>query len=297
MPDGTRILCGTHRGIWVWDLSLRELIRIYTGIIHHAGDWANLLDDHIIVSRSSFSEESYNFWDATDGTPIRFCTASRGSEGLDFRHLVSPPDGLTAQRWERVIRGADRWQGGPRVRNEVHNRVAYISEGSILVDDKSSNTRIAILYVGPGLEKDLMLSPSGKSISFRRDGPDHDFHSDTYLWNIDTQKVYQLESLIFLQRRDWSPDGHYIATGGMSHFNIWDTCTGALVSILRLDFSPTVRVCKSLFSPDGQYFVILGGKGEVRKVKLWDMKVALLRGPYRSNRPLKIRNGRVDFSR
>ena len=287
MPDGTRILCGTRDGIWVWDLSLRELINIRTQDASQVGDWASLLDDRIIVSGSS--NKSYNFWDATSGTPIRFCTASRGSKGLYFRYLVSPPDDLTAQRWERVIRGADRWQGDPRVRKEVHNRVAYISEGSILVDEKSSNTRIGNLNVGPGLREDLMLSPSGKSVSFRLSATNP---YDNYLWNIDTQTVYPLKNLSILPGRDWSPDGHSIATRSQPHFNVWDTRTGALVSIL--DFAPAFyNDGKLLFSPDGQYFAVVSGVGEVR---LWDMKVALLRGPHQSNPPLSIRNGSVRFS-
>ena len=110
-PDGTRILLGTPCCIQVWDLSLWELINIPTEDISHVGAWVSLLDGQIIVSGSL--EGTYNFWDTTDGTPIRFCTASRGSKGLHFTHLASAPGDLTAQRWERVICDADRWQGDP----------------------------------------------------------------------------------------------------------------------------------------------------------------------------------------
>jgi len=99
---------GTQHCIRVWNLSLRELINIPTEDISQVGAWASLLDGHIIVSGSS--EGTYDFWDATDGMPIRFCTAHRGSKGLHFIHLASAPSDLTAQRWERVIRDADRWQ-------------------------------------------------------------------------------------------------------------------------------------------------------------------------------------------
>ena len=278
-PNGTRILHGTSHGIRVWDLSLRELINIPTEDASQMGGWASLLDGQIIVSGSS--KGSYNFWDATDGTPIRFCTAFRGSEGLDFMHLTPAPDDLTSQRWDRVIRDTDRWEGDPRVRND---RMAYISEGSILVDEKSSNTRIANLIVGAWVRDDLKLSPSGKYILFRLD----DLH-DRYLWSIDTQTVYRLSGSFGYDVQD-SPDGRYVAIQRLSSFTIWDTRTGTLVSILHFD---DVFGGKWSFSPNGRYLVAADIDG---KVKLWDMKVALLHGPYQSSPPLKIRDGIVDFS-
>ena len=286
-PDGTKILHGSDAGlIRVLDLSLQELIKIPTDHASQVGDWAILLDGQIIVSGSS--KESYNFWDTSSRTPVRFSTASRGSEGFDFTHLASPPDDLTAQRWGRVIRDTDRWQGDPRERNKMHNRVAYTSEGSILVDEKSTNTRVANLHVRPRFEEDLMLSPSGKSVSFRL----HSSH-ESCLWNIDTQTVYRLDKSIALSRswaRYWTSDGHYIAIDRGGNFTVWDTRTGALVSILN--FGSTF-LCKLRFSPDGRYLVAANYGGEV---KLWDMEVALLRGTHRSNRPLSIHNGVVDFS-
>ena len=287
-PDGTRILHGSHdRIIRVWDLSLRELIKIPTKNDSQVGDWASLLDGQIIVSGSS--NGSYNFWYATSGAPVRFSTASRGSKGLDFTRLASAPDDLTAQRWERVIRDTDRWQGYPRVRNRMHNRVAYRSEGSILVDENSSNTRIANSNVRPRLQGDPMLSSSGKSILFHVDGS-----HNSCLWNIDTQTVYRLDQSISISNywgKDWSPDGHYVVIERQSDFTVWDTRTGALVSILNFG---SIFVGTQRFSPDGRYFAAASNLG---KVKLWDMKLALLRGPYRSNRPLPVNNGMVDFSR
>ena len=280
-PDGNRILHGTRHGIRVWDLSLRELINIPTEDIQ-AGDWASLLDDRIIVSSSS--KGTYSFWDATSGMPIKFSTAFWGSEGVHFTRLASAPDDLTAQWWERIIRDADRWQWDPRVRNEMHNRVAYISEGSILVDEKPSHNRIANLNVGPRVRHNLNLSSSGKHISFWLAASD-----DGYLWSIDTQTVYRLDGPFGHDVKD-SPDGHYVAIRGWRDFTIWSTRTGALVSIL--DFGDFF-VGQWTFSPDGRYLVGAHPEG---KVKLWDMRVALLRGPYRANPPLTIRNGIVDFS-
>ena len=227
------------------------------------------------------SEGSYHFWDTTSGAPVRFCTASRGSESLDFMHFASAPDDPTTQRWERVIRDADRWQGDPRVRSD---RVAYISGGSILVDEKSSNNRIANLNVGPRVRDILQLSRSGKYISFELHGSYH-----CYLWSIDTQTVYRLDGFFGFGVQD-SPDGHYVAIRRWRDFSIWDTRTGALVSILN--FGSTCRG-RWTFSPDGRYLAATNYRGGVQ---LWDMKVALLRGPYRSNPPLTIRDGIVDFS-
>src|SRR5258708_37592318 len=207
-PDGTRILHGSIDGtIQVWDLSLRELVKIPTEDVSQVGDWARLLNDHIIVSGTS--EESYNFWDVISGTPIRFCTASQGSEGLEFTHLASARNDLTAQRWEMILRDPNGWQGDPRAHSKTPNQVAYISAESIFVDDKSSNTRVSCLNVGCRPEV-FMLSPSGQFISFRVP------HSgDSYLWNIDIQTVYRLDDSFFFQNffygREWSPDGHYIA--------------------------------------------------------------------------------------
>ena len=281
-PDGTRILHGSVSAvIRVLDLSLRVLIEIPTV---DCGDWARLLDGRIIVSGSQW-QGSYSFWDATSGTPIRFCTASRGSEGLDLTRLASAPDDLTAQRWERVIGDADRWQEEPRVRNDMHNRVAYLSEGAILVDEESSNNRIANLNVGRTLPYNLRLSPSGTSMSFRVHGSD-----DRYLWNIETQTVYRLDNPFGHDVHD-SPDGHYVGIPRFSDIVIWDTCTGALVSILN--FGYTFRGWWT-FSPDGQYIIAADHQG---RVKLWDINVALLRGPYISNPPLTAHNGIVDFSR
>ena len=286
-PEGTKILHGSYEGsIRVWDLSLGKLIKIRTKDPSQVGDWASLLDDRIIVSGSS--KGSFNFWDATSRTPVRFCAASRGSNTFDFTHLASAPDDLTGERWKRVIRDADRWQGDSRVRNKMHDRVAYTSEGSILVDEKSSNTPIANLHVGPRLQDDLKLSPSGKSISFRLGGSD-----GSYLWNIDTQTVYRLDKSLYLLGfwgRYWSPDGHYIVIERRSDFTVWDTHTGALVSILNFHSVFQGRLC---FSPDGRYLSAADDWGEV---KLWDMEIAQLCGPYQSNHPLTIHNGMVDFS-
>ena len=280
--DGTRTLHGSYSGIRVFDLSLRVLIKTPAEDRSQIGDWASLLDGRIIVSGSL--KGSYNFWDATSRTPVKFCTASRGSERSNFTRLASTRDDLTAQRWERVIGDVDRWQGDPRVRNDMHNRVAYVSEGSILVDEKSSNNRIANINVGPRLREDFNLSPSGKYILFRLDGAGN----SCYLWCIDTQTVYRLDGFGY-DIKD-SPDGHYVAIETFGDFTIWDTRTGALVSIL--DFGDHFGGEWS-FSPDGRYLVAAYYMG---KVKLWDMKVALLRGPYRSNPPLNVHNGIVDFS-
>ncbi len=285
-PDGTRILHGSVDGmIRVWDLSLlRELIKIPTGHLSQVGDWAHLLDDQIIVSGAS--NGSYNFWDVISGAPIRFCTASQGSEGLDFTHLASAPNDLTARRWEMILRDANQLQGDPRVHNETHNRMVRISEESITVDEKSSNTRVASLNVGRKPQEDIMLSPNGKFVSFRLPRS-----IGSYLWNIDTQTVYRLHGslhYVVFFGREWSPDGHYIAIRRYSDFTLWDTHTGALVSIL--DFGRMFRggilgadgrLC---FSPDGRCFAAADGD----RIRLWDMKIALQCGPYRPNRPLPV---------
>ncbi len=249
-PDGTRILHGSGNGtIWVRDLSLRELVKIPTGDISQVGDWTRLLNDHIIMSGTS--KGFYNFWDIISGTP--FCTASQGSEGLDFTRLASAPNDLTARRWEMILRDANQLQGDPRVHNETHNRMVRISEESITVDEKSSNTRVASLNVGRKPQEDIMLSPNGKFVSFRLPRS-----IGSYLWNIDTQTVYRLHGslhYVVFFGREWSPDGHYIAIRRYSDFTLWDTHTGALVSIL--DFGRMFRggilgadgrLC---FSPDG----------------------------------------------
>ena len=286
-PDGTRVLTGSLGAIRVWDLSLRELIKIPTEDASQVGSWARLLDDHIVVS--GMLEESYSFWDATSNTSVRFCTASRRPQGLDFTHLASAPDDLTAQRWEKVIHDTDRWQGDPRVRIKTHNRVAYVSRGSISVDDKSVNSCIASLNVGPQLREEFTLSRSGKSISFRLHTSRHCF-----LWNIDTQTVYQLDRTLSdppFFGTEWSPDGHYIAIERDWDVTLRDTRTGALVSILDFDHWFVGRLH---FSPNGRYVAIVRRDGAV---KLWDVKISLLRGPYRSNRPLGLRDGVVDTSK
>ena len=295
--DGTRILHGSGDGtIRVWDLSLRELVKIPTEHVSQVADWARLLNDHIIVSGTS--EESYNFWDVIPGTPIRFCTASQGSEGLEFTHFASARNGLTAQRWETILHDPNGWQGDPRAHSKTHNRVAYISEESIFVDEKSSNTRVASLNVGRRPREDFMLSPSGQFTSFRLPHSD-----DSYLWDIDLQTVYRLDKSLYYRiffGREWSPDDHYIAIERYSDVTLWDTSTGALVSIL--DFGTPFgtafghgafevssgRLC---FSPDGRYFAAADEDG----IRLWDMKIALQRGPYWSNRPLSFRDGVVEL--
>ena len=234
--------------------SLRELINIPEEARSQVGDWASLLDDRIIVSGASGG--TYHFWD------------------------VFAPGDLTAQGWERVIHDADRWQGDPQVCNKMHNRVAYRSEGSILVDEKPSNNRVASLNVGPRLRDDLELSSRGKHVSFRLAGS-----YDRYLWSIDTQTVFRLGHSPRNHVQD-SPDGHYIVIQRERDFAIWDTRTGTLVSILDLGNG------KWSFSPDGRYIAAAGSS----EVKLWDMNVALLSGPYRSNHPVNIRNGIFDFS-
>jgi len=290
-PDGTRIIHGSVDGtIRVWDLSLRELIKITTEHISQLGDWARLLNDHIIVSGTS--EESYNFWDIISGTPIRFCTASQASKGLDFTSLASPPNDVTTQRWEMILRDANQWQGDPRVHSETHNRVAYISEESIFVDEKSSNTNVASLNVGSDPQEDFMMSPSGKFISFRLLGS-----NDSYLWNIATQTVYRLDKSLFHRMffgREWSTDGHYIAIERSSDFTLWDTRTGALVSILNFGRAFRAAVLGSrvsdgrlCFSPDGRCFAAADGG----RIRLWDMEIAVQYGPYRRNHPLSFRDG------
>ena len=248
-PDGTRIIHGSVDGtIRVWDLSLRELVKIPTEHVSQVADWARLLNDHIIVSGTS--EESYNFWDIISGTPIRFCTASQASKGLDFTSLASPPNDVTTQRWEMILRDANQWQGDPCAHNETHNQVAYISGESIFVDQKSSNTHVAGLDVGSKPHDSIRLSPGGKSISYRLPNS-----NDSFLQNIDTQTVYWLHKSLPARRfygRVWSPDSHFIAIKWYLDFTLWDTHTGALVSILdfsghfpfwgRLYFSP-VRAC------------------------------------------------------
>ena len=166
----------------------------------------------------------------------------------------------------------------------MHNRVAYISNGSILVDERSSNGWIVNLYVGARVRYNLKLSSRGTFILFWPDMP-----SDSYLWSINTQTVYRLDSSSGYCVKD-SPDGHYVAIERHSDFSMWDTRTGALVSIL--DFG-SLFWGKWDFSPDGRYLVAASRWGEV---KLCNMKVALLRGPYRANPPLSIHNGIVDFS-
>ncbi len=290
-PDGTRIIHGSVDGtIRVWDLSLRELIKITTEHISQLGDWARLLNDHIIVSGTS--EESYNFWDIISGTPIRFCTASQGPEGLVYTRLASAPNDLTAQRWRIILRDANRWQGDPCVHNETHNRVPYISEESIFVDEKPSNTCVASLNVGLRPREDFLLSPSGNFISFRLPNLD-----DSYLWNIDTQTVYRLDKSLFHRMffgREWSTDGHYIAIERSSDFTLWDTRTGALVSILNFGRAFRAAVLGSrvsdgrlCFSPDGRCFAAADGG----RIRLWDMEIAVQYGPYRRNHPLSFRDG------
>ena len=212
-PDGTRILHSCRHGIRIWDLSLQELIDI--PITDDPVSWAKLLDGRIVVS-CSWDEWSYDFWDTTSGTPIRFCTAShRGGpfgrlpDLYDFTDLASAPDDLTAQRWERITRDTDQWKEDPRWSNEMHNLMLQVIEGAILVLEESSDTRIANLYVGPRV-KDVVLLPSGKSVSFELHGSD-----ESYLWIIGTQTVYRLDAsfLVHQIRSDLYSHAtdHYIA--------------------------------------------------------------------------------------
>src|SRR5258708_7533460 len=295
-PDRTRILHGSEFGaIWVWDLSLWELIKIQMEWCDlQVGDWVHLLNNQIIVSGAS--NGPYNFWDVISGMPIRFCTAFQGSEGLEFMHFASACNDLTAQRWEMILHDPNGWQGDPCAHSKTHNQVAYISKESIFVDEESSNTCVASLNVGGRPHKDFMLSPSGQFISFQL------LHSDnSYLWNIDIQTVYWLDDSLFITffGREWAPDGHYIAIQRYSDVSLWDTHTGALVSILDFGtafgapfgdgvFGVSGRLC---FSPDGQYFTAAGGG----KIRLWDMKIALQCGPYWSNCLLSFCDGVVEL--
>ncbi len=230
---------------------------------------------------SGRSDGFYNFWDVISGTPVRFCTASPSRRSENFDLIASAPNDLTAQRWECILYATNRWHGDPRVHNETHNRAVYISMESILVYDKASGTCIASLPLILKHPKYSSLSPSGKSILF---WPPNSGYN--YLWNIDTQIVYRLgKSESF---GVWSPDGHYIAIGGHT---LWDAHTGTLVSIF--DFNTMDRAwLNQCFSPDGRYLVAAHGD----RIKLWDMKIALLCGPHRPNPPLSLRDGILDLS-
>ena len=127
-------------------------------------------------------------------------------------------------------------QGDPRVCND---QLAYISQGSILVDEKSSNDQIANLNVGPRVQDNLKLSPSGKYLLFWLDGSGN----SCYLWSIDTQTVYRLDGFGYYIKD--SPDGHFKGTATspfgppvqapLSQFSTLVTSSAASGAFLQMD--------------------------------------------------------------
>jgi len=78
----------------------------------------------------------------------------------------------------------------------------------------------------------------------------------------------------------FSPDGNYFAAGANDSVYIWDTATGALVFLKRLNLYS--HVTSVAFSPDGNYFAAGTGNGTVN---IWNFQTGQLlsTSSYRQN--------------
>jgi serine/threonine protein kinase len=88
------------------------------------------------------------------------------------------------------------------------------------------------------------------------------------IWNAATLQIestYQVENVL-----SWSPDWRYIATGDAYHFQVWENGTGRIIideDFPRTGGGPgTLPADRSLWSPDGRYFVTPASYTEIWNV-------------------------------
>jgi WD40 repeat protein len=255
-PDGRTLAWGNSDSAYLYDLASAQVC-------------GPLAEHFNVVTSLSFSPDSRYLvassqqWVGTNHAGlVRAWNVQHGMEEAGWRERMP----ARLRGWESMQ--LSRWDGGrvpPPVLLPTWS-VGFSPDGSTLA---IGTAELGVAVLGwPGLEDRVALRQSGaRGIAFRHDGTMLATVTESklaLLWNLAGKKPKKTSMRGHGDRvkcASFSPDGHWLATGGMDGVVIfWDVATGQ--ERARFDWQ-IEDVYSIAFAPDGMTMAVAGDKGIV----------------------------------
>ena len=229
-PNGQNLASGDGPLIRLHNVNSRELIGTLSG--HSNSVWALCYDGSGTTLASAGDDDTVRLWDATSGAPLAILT---GHQGIVRRLAFVDSGKLLASggTWDGTIRLWDVKARSPKETVNGHygtiSSVAFApsgeqfasgsDDGTIRIWDRKTGRPLAVLGpLGRTYVSRIAYHPGGQLLAA---AGGHD--NPARVWDIPSRQVV---ATIPTDGSSWSvafsPDGDYLAVGGVGEVRIWD---------------------------------------------------------------------------
>lgn len=278
-PDGRFFLSGSDTGMKLWQVSTGEMTHEFPGDLMNSLFFS--ADGKFLFSGAGGETISINKWDAATGKEsgtvsghTKFSTPLAFSP--DGQYVISAPDPelfSVIEQGQRVLTSGGATMSllevstGREIRSfvghtdYVHSAV-FTPDGHFLASSGNDMTlRLWDVSTGEEIRKFSDQSNLADAMEYAFDQLSMELESE--MDNSVEMKGEDIRYKHSATTLDFSPDGHYLVSGGNKKVRLWDVSTGEKIRELS-DHSG--RVNSVGFSPDGLF--ILSG-GDDSRLKLW----------------------------
>jgi dipeptidyl aminopeptidase/acylaminoacyl peptidase len=231
LPNGQTLAAGGESGLWVWDATSGDIVTTYTEHKDTVIALANSPDSKYIASGSN--DQTVQVWEVLTGRTVVVYRGHRGGIGAaawspDGRYIASASFDKTVQVWEAATgrtvftyRGhtsgvyAVAWSpDGQHLASGGKDQMVQVWPVTLFENDGLQQSSTIISYHGhTAAVQTVSWSPDSRTIASAAE--------NVQLWNgltgrhIFTYTGNDISAVKYVDGLAWSPNGRYIASGGM----------------------------------------------------------------------------------
>jgi WD40 repeat protein len=276
-PEGTRLVSGGSRRVYVWNLEVGDPPITLRG---HVGEVTSVSwnpDGRYLATAAidfPYRDNTVKIWEAATGRLLRTFTGS--NQGMTS--VAWSPDGKLLAATNGRIRIWDAESGKEIAAFGYGGRLTWSPDGRYLASDGYPAAHVWDVETGqlvrdfPGVVP--AWSPDGRSLAVASANSEgrlrvYEFETGELLWTVQHRSINTVA---------WSPNGRYLASAGIddaipnSDLRIWDAATGTLIRSMPVTYGSALYAVA--WSPDSQYVAV--GAGYSSAITIWEIETGSL---------------------